>query len=229
MRRITAPAIAAGVVGLMLLAAPAALAVTRTTVYDNIPSPLPGNVPSIGFEATAASEFGGQVNFSGTDRNNPIVSVVMSSWACQTGHWNSGDCGTTPGAAFSVPLTIRVYAVGAGDEPGIQIGAVTHTFSMPYRPSANYSKCTGANAGKWYQSTTATCFNGKAFTRTVSLGSLNWPDTVIIGVAYNTTHYGLQPDRRERHLLHHQRWMRLRRAERRDRRLAGLGRIAAAP
>ena len=175
------------------LAAPAATAATKTTIYNNIPSPLPGNVASVGFEATAASEFGGQVQFDGTNRNKPKVKVVMSSWGCQSGHWYSGNCSTAHGATFSQALTLHVYTVGVNNEPGTLIGTVTHTFNMPYRPSANYTNCTGADAGKWYQSKTATCYNGKAFTKSVSLGTLDLPDTAIIGIAYNTTHYGYSP------------------------------------
>ncbi|MEO8329363.1 MAG: hypothetical protein ABI586_05100 [Candidatus Nanopelagicales bacterium] len=176
-----------------LLAIPAANAATRTPIYDNVPSPLPGNVDSVSFESYAISELGGQVEFAGTARNRPTVKVVMSSWACQSGYYSLGNCSTSPGATFSHPLTIRVYAVGVNDEPGALIGAVTRTFSMPYRPSANYTKCTDANAGKWYKRTTGTCHNGKAFARTVSLGSLTLPDKVIISIAYNTTHAGYSP------------------------------------
>jgi len=175
------------------LAAPAATAATKTTIYNNIPSPLPGNVPSVGFEASAASEFGGQVGFDGTARMKPKVKVVMSSFGCQGGHWNTGDCSTTPGATFSEQLTLNVYTVGELNEPGTMIGTVTHTFNMPYRPAANYTKCTGEDAGKWFDSGTATCYNGKAFTKSVSLGTLDLPDTAIIGIAYNTTHYGYSP------------------------------------
>ena len=175
------------------LAIPAATAATKTPIYNNIPSPLPGNVASVGFESVAASEFGGQVEFTGTARKSPTVKVVMSSWACQSGAWSTGNCSTARGATFSQPLTVKVYTVGANDEPGTLIGSVTHTFNMPYRPSANYTKCTGADAGKWYKSTDQKCYNGKAFTRGVSLGGLDLPNKVIIGIAYNTTHYGYNP------------------------------------
>jgi hypothetical protein len=177
----------------MLIAPAATAALTRTTVYNNIPAPLPGNVPSLGFEATATSELGGQISLAGTHRNNPIVTVTLSSWGCQTGSWNAGNCGTTPGSTFSVPLKVKVYEVGAGNEPGDLIGVVRHTVNVPYRPSANFTKCTGANAGKWYSTADSTCYNGKAVTRVVSLGSLDLPDNVIVGAAYNTTHYGYHP------------------------------------
>jgi hypothetical protein len=175
------------------LTIPSASAATRATTYSSVPAPLPGNVTSVGFESVAASEVGGQVQFAGTARKSPKVKVVMSSWACQRNTYQSGLCSTTPGATFSVPLTVTAYKVGANDEPAARIASVTQNFAMPYRPSANNTKCINGDAGKWYKSADSKCYNGKAFTRTVSLGSATLPDKVIIGIAYNTTHYGYSP------------------------------------
>ncbi|MBI2356983.1 hypothetical protein HYV12_02970 [Candidatus Dojkabacteria bacterium] len=44
-------------------------------VYNSIPDPLPGNVPSLGFEATSTSEFGGQVSLVGTERVNSLIQL----------------------------------------------------------------------------------------------------------------------------------------------------------
>jgi hypothetical protein len=178
-----------------VLAAPAGAAST-TAIYDNIPSPLPGNLPSIAFEATGTAEFGDRVAFSaGSPRLATTVDVVMSSWGCQAGHWNTGDCVTAPGAAFTHPITLNLYAVGAGNAPGALLGTVTQTFAIPYRPSADPVNCTGANAGKWFDSASSTCFNGYATTITFDLSSLQLtlPDQLIFGIAYNTTHYGYAP------------------------------------
>jgi hypothetical protein len=175
-----------------VVAVPAAMA-SSTTIYDNVPSPKPGNLPSEALEATQASEFGGQVEFAGAARSHPRVRIALSSWGCQSGGWTTADCSTTPGAKFSEPITVNVHNVGAGDEPGSLIGTVTHTFDIPYRPSANYTHCTGAQAGKWFYKADSTCYNGKLVTKTVSLGSLDLPEKAIISVAYNTTHYGYAP------------------------------------
>ena len=51
---------------------------SATTVYDAIPSPLPPNMASLGFEATQTSEFGDHVNLTGTDRVLNTVTVTMS-------------------------------------------------------------------------------------------------------------------------------------------------------
>jgi hypothetical protein len=159
------------------------------TIYNNIPSPLPGNLPSVGYEATSAAEFGDRVQFSaGSGRSLLKVVQTMSSWGCQNGHWNTNDCVTTPGATFSHPITLNIYNVGAGTEPGTLIGSVTQTFAIPYRPSADPTHCTG---GRWFDGTT--CYNGYAVPITFNLSGLNVPNQVIYGIAYNTTHYGSAP------------------------------------
>ena len=161
-----------------------------TTIYNNIPSPLPGNLPSWGFEATGTQEFGDRVGFTGTARRLLSVTQTMSSWGCQVGHWYSGDCVTAPNAMFTHDVTLNLYNVAAGNAPGNLIGTKTQTFAMPYRPSVDLVHCTG---GRWFDGTT--CFNGKAFTITFdfSAQNLTLPNQVIFGVAYNTTHFGYHP------------------------------------
>jgi hypothetical protein len=173
----------------VVLATPAG-AVTPTAIYDNVPSPLPGNLPSVSYEANGVAEFGDRVAFStGSPRIATTVDVVMSSWGCQAGHWTSGDCVTAPGATFTHPITLNLYAVGADNAPGAPLGSVTQTFAIPYRPSADLVNCTGASFGKWFDAASSTCFNGLATTITFDLTSLNLmlPDQVIFGIAYNTT------------------------------------------
>src|ERR1700733_4439350 len=68
--------------GLAIGLFPAIASAAPSVIYNNIPSPIPGNVPSEAFQATQTSEFGGQVQFSGTNRYNPLVNVLMSSWGC---------------------------------------------------------------------------------------------------------------------------------------------------
>jgi hypothetical protein len=167
-------------------------AATGTVIYNNIPEVLPGNLPSQAFEATSTSEFGGQVTFVGTTRNDPTVTVAMSSWGCQAGHWTSNDCSTTPGSTFSEPVTLKIYNVGPGGTVGSEVTTVTQTFSIPYRPSAS-ENCTGSNVGKWYNTADTTCYNGMLTPISFNLTGVTLPDTAIVSVAYNTTHYGADP------------------------------------
>lgn len=162
-----------------------------TPIYNNIPNPLPGNLASWGYEATGTSEFGDRIMFApATGHSLATVTATMSSWACQSGTWFSSNCATTPGATFSHPITLNIYNVVAGNQVGTLIGSVTQTFAIPYRPSVDLVNCTD---GRWYESSSGTCFNGKASNITFNLSGLNVPNQVIFGIAYNTTHYGYAP------------------------------------
>lgn len=159
------------------------------TVYNSIPSPLPGNVISLGFQATQASEFGDRVQFSaGSGRSLLKAEQIMSSWGCETGYWNSNNCVTTPGATFSHAITLNIYNVGTGGAVGNLIDTVTQTFAIPYRPSTDPVNCTG---GRWFDGTN--CYSGYAFPITFNLSGLTVPDQVIYGIAYNTSGYGAAP------------------------------------
>jgi hypothetical protein len=175
------------------------------TVYDSTVSPLPGNLAGLGYEATQTSEFGNQVALGGTARQLNNVVVTMSSWGCQGGAWGNGygtadACTTTPGATFSEPITLNIYSVGANNAVGGLLATDTHTFNIPYRPSASdpsdYSAqgCT-VSGGQWYDSATNTCNNGLATNITFDLSAQNvvLPSNVIYGIAYNTSDYGATP------------------------------------
>ena len=71
-------------------------------IYNSVPSPLPGNVASVGFEASGANELGDGLIFApGQARTVTTVKVIMSDWACLSGHWfnpvgSPGSCVTNP-------------------------------------------------------------------------------------------------------------------------------------
>ena len=163
-------------------------------IYDSTVSPLPGNLPSEGFEAFGLKEFGDGITFAGTSRNLVNVTVTLSSFACQSGNWFSGNCSTTPGSTFSVPITFNIYNAG-NPVPGSQIATVTQTITVPYRPAADNVNCTGVDAGKWFDANSGQCFNGQAANVTFNFSSQNvvLPNSVVYGLVYNTTHYGPNP------------------------------------
>jgi hypothetical protein len=183
-----------------LIVGPASASTTAATViYKSTLKPLPANLPSVGAEAYSFNEFGDEITFApSTPRNVKKVIVTLSSWACQSGHWNTGDCTTTSGATFSQPITLNIYHVtSTSPSPspvlaGSLIATVTQTFNVPYRPSAN-PVCTGADAGKWFKNGQG-CFNGLATNVTFKFPFRNVePDSVVYGITYNTTHYGYAP------------------------------------
>ena len=198
-----------GMLGVVVSTVPAAAAAhaapTDPTIYDSTVAPLPGNLASLGFEATQTSQFGNQVTLSGAANQLNNVVVTMSSWACQNGAWGNGygtanACVTTPGSTFSEPITLDIYSVGANNAVGGLLATDTQTFNIPYRPSASdpsvYSAqgCT-VSGGQWYDATGNTCYNGLANNITFDLSAQNvvLPSNVIYGIAYNTSDYGAAP------------------------------------
>jgi hypothetical protein len=174
------------VTGLAVFASSASAAV----VYDNIAAPQPGNVASIGFQATSTSEWGGQVELAGTARKDPKVTVLMSSWGCQSG--GNTTCVTAPGATFNHTITLKLYAVNADNSPGAVIAADTQVFAIPYRPSAELVHCPG---GQWWDAEEATCYNGYATPITFNLAGqgIALPTKVIAAISYNTSTHGYTP------------------------------------
>jgi hypothetical protein len=176
------------------LAGAVSAAPASSVVYSSLlSSPLHGNMPSLGGEAYAFSELGNDVTFSTTSRNRSLSSVVvtMSSWACQSGHWTTGDCLTTKGATFPQPITFNIYRA----DGTTLIASAAQTFAIPYRPSAS-TKC---GDGRWYDTALKQCFNGLATNITFSAftyvggAAIALPDSIVFGISYNTSGYGTSP------------------------------------
>jgi len=178
------------------------------TIYDSIVNPSPGNLPSLAFQAHQESEIGNQITFAGTARVLDNVVVQMSSWTC--GNLAGGtSCATTSGATFNEPITLNVYNAptlgssapqGTLIKPGALIATETVTFAIPYRPSADNTNCTGANAGAWYDSdidqatgSPVGCLNGFLNDITFNFGHVVLPNSVVYGIALNTTTWGYHP------------------------------------
>lgn len=187
--RLAAAVLVAGGASAMLAAGASA----GEPIYDNIPSPLPGNFASYGNEAYSMSQFGGEVEFAGTQRSNLNVKLVMSSWACQRGSVSAETCESgLPKMKnyFPVPVTFAMYAVGPENTVGAKVWERTKSFKMLYRPSVS-PKCTG---GRWYDEETATCYHGKAFVITLTgMKVKHVPNKAIVSVSYNTTTHGPNP------------------------------------
>ena len=187
MRKLVMTSIAGATIAAAVLAPGAFAGPGTTVIYDNVPSPMPGNVPSQPYQAQQTREVGDQVAFAGNARELSSIAVMMSSWACENGHWGSTSCSTTPGASASVPVTLNLYNVGAGNSVGSPITSTTQTFPIPYRPSADPS-C--ADQSKW-KAPDGNCYNGLATPIVFTFApGLVLPDQVIYGVALRTSTNG---------------------------------------
>jgi len=158
-------------------------------LYDSIGT-VPGNVASVGFEATSTSEIGDRVQIGPGPRQLSSVTVLMSSWACQIGGWTGPTpCFTSPGATFTHPLTLTLYADNGTATPGGVLATTTVDATIPYRPSADPVNCSG---GRWFNGTT--CYNGFASPVTFDFAAGTvLPSRLIWTISYNTTHHGYQP------------------------------------
>ena len=179
---------------------------SETAVYSSLISPLPGNIPSLGVEAYYFDELGNEVNLARSGTLSSVV-VTMSSFACQTGSWNTDTCmTTTPGATYPVDITFNIYSVGTGNTLGAPIATDTQTFNIPFRPTAdNLTTPPGTNCqrypfseGEWYDPTENYCFNGLTTNITFNASDFTpadptLPATVIYGIAYNTDTNGYHP------------------------------------
>lgn len=182
-------------VGALALGAGAAGA--TEVIYDNVPSPLPGNFASLGNEAYSMKEYGGEVEFAGAARKNPRVTVVMSAWGCQSGGVYQDTCATPkPSKKFKWPITLNIYDVEADGTVGAKVGpSITKSFAMPYRPTEDDTECVakGYAAGTWYDAATNACYHGMAFPITFKPVHVELRRREIITVSYNTSTHGPSP------------------------------------
>lgn len=157
--------------------------------YNAIPSKVSENVPSLGFEATQTKEFGDEVALSGKGSSVKSMSVLLSSWGCESGSWGTGgNCATTPGATFDVDLTFTIYEDAAGVAGDILVQG-TETFAVAYRPSAS-PECA---EGRWYNAQDRGCYNGFPQVVDMSFAGETLTDQVIWTIQYNTTTAGYSP------------------------------------
>jgi hypothetical protein len=191
-RPLVAGLLAIAVLG--LTAASASAAIPRSVLYTST-QPGVANLPSVGVEAYSFNQIGDEVLLRRVAKIKSVA-VTLSSWACQTGAWNTHDCQTTPGATFQTPITLNIYRASTTDPgtgetvPGDLLATVTKTFTIPYRPSAS-PQC---SSGAWFKNGQG-CFNGIAHTIAFTLTGLKTklPKDVVWGVSYNSDNSGPEP------------------------------------
>ncbi len=163
------------------LAAGAASA--NEVIYNNIPSK---SLPALGFESDSVAEFGGEVQFGNTARTSPTVSVILESYACQSG--SGAACTTASGASFEWPITLSIYKVGSLGSP---IARITREVKVHYRPSAS-AKCP-LEMPEDVKGFGKECAFAKATKASFTLPKATLPAQAVIAIAYNTETYGNEP------------------------------------
>ncbi len=192
LKRVLYGGVAASLVLAGLAAVPASATIVAAgpqTVYDATVSPLPPNMPSLGFQATQTAEFGNEVTLAGTNRVLTAATVTFSNWAKQSS-WPA----YTNAEGYDWPITLNVYRVDnttSTPRVGALISSVTDTITVPWRPEKSAS-C--GNDDAWSPDNSTDCYHGIAFNHTFGLPSgAPVPDQIIVSVAYNTQSWGASP------------------------------------
>jgi hypothetical protein len=122
------------------------------------------------------------VHLAGTDRVLDKITVTMSDWALKSDYPTVGTA-----TNWQHPITVNVYSTSL-----TLLASKTETITIPWRPVAD-ATCPGTPNG--WRAADGNCYNGIAFNATFDLSSLNvtLPNDVIVGIAYNTQHYGSTP------------------------------------
>lgn len=168
----------------------------QTTIYNNIQSPMPGNIPSLGYQATQTAEFGDLVTTIPGDWTLSGFSFVMSNWAyCSA--WES-LCASN-GAGYLKDITVSIYSVdGVGAIQGTLL-STTQTITVPWRPEPSPTECGNLPSfgtfGQWWSSSDNACYGGQAFQVDLDLSSFNLAlsQTFAFGIGFNTQSWGYAP------------------------------------
>jgi len=159
----------------------------QTVIYSRVPATLLPSYPSIGFEATSTKELGDFITFGAGPRNLQSATVTMNNWAFFSTYrtdvnWNGNT------AFFSLPLTMNLYNVGAGNAVGSLLATRTITANIAWRPEP-----TPSCGGTAWLAPNGTCYNGLAQNVTFDFSGTVVPDNIIFGISYNTATHGYQP------------------------------------
>jgi hypothetical protein len=167
-----------------------AFAATTSVIYDATPSPTPYNVPSLGFEATATTEFGDRITLPKAGERLSRAEVTMSTWAKQSEYPNNSLYSSSQG--WTHPITVNVYSVNTDGTKGQLIDSQERSTQIPWRPESDPT-CPNTDYGQGFawRASDGNCYNGLAFTAGINFDSPEvLPKDVIVSVAYDTQSYG---------------------------------------
>jgi hypothetical protein len=171
---------------LVLLMSPTA-ARASSLLYSSTPSPLPGNLDSLGFEEASTLEFGDIVSLNGITSTFSLTSfsVTLSNWSVASDFPTFGTA-----AGYDVALTLNLYEVNVGNEVGSLIATTSTTALISWRPEPDQ---TGTCFGNDYMDSNGDCWSGSLSQVTFNLGGLVVPKTLIWGLAFDTETAGYNP------------------------------------
>jgi hypothetical protein len=158
-------------------------------------STLPGDVTidpvvSWGYQAQLTSEFGDLIT---TDASGPgtlnSAQILLSNWSYETAYQTLGTSG-----GYTVPVTLTLYNVGAGDSVGASIVSSTANVFVPWRAEPDLS-CADSGLSGNPTLVNGICSSGAPLVASFSFDnvSLTPGSSLIYGVSFNTQNAGYSP------------------------------------
>jgi hypothetical protein len=158
-----------------------------TTLYSTLPGPTLPDEFSVGYEDSAASEFGALIQLSGAGPYRlSSAAVALSNWGFESLYEPIGAS-----TGFTLPLTLNLYGVGANDTVGSIIDSITVMEFIPWRPEPDPTDCGIGSTD--YLASDGGCYPGALSTVSFNLGGVTVPSEFIYGLAFNTQDYGYLP------------------------------------
>ena len=162
------------------------LAVVPAAQADVLYSTLPGlsvhDEPSMGYQATQTSEFGSMVQISASVASLDRATVALSNWAFESAFPEVGNS-----TGFSLPVTLNLYNINAGDTVGSIISSVTTNALITWRPEPS-----GGCDSNGYLAD-GNCYGGSISYVNFEFGGISIPQQFIWGLAFNTQNFGSSP------------------------------------
>jgi hypothetical protein len=173
---------------LVLLAGGPKISDASCVLYDEIPSPLPTNVASVGFQATAINSMGMYVQLlNNTDKSIGKFSVVMSSWAPHSEHPSF-----PLSEGYYHNITLKLYKPNNANSPTTAelLYTIERELLVPWKPEQSANCSTGR-----FMDSNGVCWSGLAFTLTFDIGYCGplMHSEFIYGIGFNTQSYGESP------------------------------------
>ncbi|MEJ0018594.1 MAG: hypothetical protein WDN25_18945 [Acetobacteraceae bacterium] len=159
-------------------------AASAATIYDSIPSPLPPNLPSQGYQCCSASEVGDAIHFSGTERSLTTVTLTMSSWALAADYPLLSPTGFN-GPPDADPVQHSRNRLDPDRRPGHRKPddqCVDPVAAPGIRADAATGFLSGRKLLQWPRQNVTFDFTGTGV-----------PDDIIYGLSFNTQSYGATP------------------------------------
>lgn len=172
---------------------------SQTIVYNNLPSPIPPDVPlSISFSGGAFTQLGNYVLLNSTNNVTVCATSISTILSAHTARSDFPTYNATTNATINAlgwywNITVLIYSLNSTNQsypaPNALLYSQTVLSFIPWRP-ANNGSCVSNST--WYAN--GTCYPGISFPVTWAFPSeVSLPANVLVAYTWNTQNAGFNP------------------------------------